>query len=113
MQLMDLILSGLDIIAFQSPNYRVTRCNLTTAVTQSCGMGSFSPQTIGSRDATRLRFCQWCLYYDVSVPKLSGHAMQPEELENRAQYLESSFSPQTIGSRDATDPYPFLMDLII
>ena len=123
-----------------------------------------SPQTIGSRDATEIRkFCQgrWkniqfqspnyrvtrcnllpdrviCGPISVSVPKLSGHAMQPKVvlarppevvlgfspqtigsrdatiIRSRARLKkEDCFSPQTIGSRDATDPYPFLLHLIL
>ena len=91
-------------LMFQSPNYRVTRCNWSLLKPAS-GRISFSPQTIGSRDATwettennirlqqkfqspnyRVTRCNRksmeifpvSSVFGVSVPQLSGHAMQPE-----------------------------------
>ena len=97
---------------FQSPNYRVTRCNRSQDGSVLRTFHSFSPQTIGSRDAT---------LQCTSVPPMKLSGFSPQTIGSRdattAAYTQStsmlSFSPQTIGSRDATDPYPFLMDLII
>ena len=64
-----------------------------------------SPQTNGSRDATRLvRSCEERREeMIVSVPKLTGHAMQHRRPGAQAgSWVVCSFSPQTNGSRDAT-----------
>ena len=90
---------------WKSPNYRVTRCNCKTCLCIYRYRYSFSPQTIGSHDAT-----------PPILNTLMGKLLRfsPQTIGSRdatvlSRLCRSStwcacFSPQTIGSRDKTHP---------